>query len=99
MVSLHPAGRPFNKAAMTAMAHSRPLRARRGSGLSGTALVPGDKSISHRALILGALAVGETTISGLLEAEDVLNTAGAMRAFGATVTRNGAGDWTVYGRG
>ncbi len=61
--------------------------------------VPGDKSVSHRALILGALAIGETRISGLLEAEDVLNTAQAMRAFGAEVTRDGEGDWRVHGRG
>ncbi len=61
--------------------------------------VPGDKSVSHRALILGALAIGETRISGLLEAEDVLNTAQAMRAFGAEVTRDGDGNWRVHGRG
>ena len=53
--------------------------------------MPGDKSISHRALILGALAVGETRISGLLEGEDVLNTAKAMRALGASVERTGDG--------
>jgi 3-phosphoshikimate 1-carboxyvinyltransferase len=61
--------------------------------------VPGDKSISHRALILGALAVGETRISGLLEGEDVLNTAKAMRALGAQVERTGEGTWTVHGVG
>jgi 3-phosphoshikimate 1-carboxyvinyltransferase len=61
--------------------------------------MPGDKSISHRALILGALAVGETRISGLLEAEDVLNTAKVMRQFGATVTRDGPGAWRVWGTG
>jgi 3-phosphoshikimate 1-carboxyvinyltransferase len=77
----------------------RPLKSRKSPGLRGVAAVPGDKSISHRALILGALAVGETTISGLLEAEDVLNTAAAMRHFGATVTRTGPGSWTVWGRG
>src|ERR1700722_7947459 len=60
-----------------------PLTARRGAPLSGRVRVPGDKSISHRALILGALAVGTTRISGLLEGEDVLNTAKAMRARGA----------------
>ena len=58
----------------------RSMTARRSGALRGTAAVPGDKSISHRALILGALAVGETKITGLLEAEDVLNTAKAMRA-------------------
>jgi 3-phosphoshikimate 1-carboxyvinyltransferase len=67
--------------------------------LRGEALVAGDKSISHRALILGALAVGETRITGLLEAEDVLNTAEAMRAFGAKVTRDAPGSWRVSGVG
>ena len=61
--------------------------------------VPGDKSISHRALILGALAVGTTRISGLLEGEDVLNTAKAMRALGARVERIGDGAWRVDGVG
>jgi 3-phosphoshikimate 1-carboxyvinyltransferase len=61
--------------------------------------VPGDKSISHRALILGALAVGETRITGLLEGEDVLNTARAMAALGATVERTGEGAWSVRGTG
>jgi 3-phosphoshikimate 1-carboxyvinyltransferase len=61
--------------------------------------VPGDKSISHRALILGALAVGETRISGLLEGEDVLNTAKAMRALGARVERTGEFAWSVRGVG
>ncbi|WP_171100542.1 3-phosphoshikimate 1-carboxyvinyltransferase [Ruegeria sp. HKCCD7255] len=67
--------------------------------LTGTAEVPGDKSISHRSLILGAMAVGETRISGLLEGEDVLDTAKAMRAFGAEVTDYGGGDWSVHGVG
>src|SRR5271170_3843085 len=75
----------------------RPLAARRAGPLSGEAPVPGDKSISHRALILGALAAGETRISGLLEAEDVVNTASAMRQLGATVVRDGAGLWRVQG--
>jgi 3-phosphoshikimate 1-carboxyvinyltransferase len=61
--------------------------------------VPGDKSISHRALILGALAVGETRISGLLEGEDVLNTAKSMQALGARVERTGDFAWTVNGVG
>ncbi|HVP83897.1 MAG TPA: 3-phosphoshikimate 1-carboxyvinyltransferase [Rhizomicrobium sp.] len=77
----------------------RPLTARGAGPLRGEAPVAGDKSISHRALILGALAVGETRITGLLEAEDVLNTAEAMRAFGATVTRDGPGTWRVNGVG
>ncbi|MBT9446629.1 MAG: 3-phosphoshikimate 1-carboxyvinyltransferase [Hyphomonadaceae bacterium] len=60
---------------------------------------PGDKSISHRALLFGALADGVTTIDGLLEGEDVLCTAAAMRAFGAGVTRSASGRWTVVGHG
>jgi 3-phosphoshikimate 1-carboxyvinyltransferase len=79
--------------------HPTPLGARSSGPLSGTARVPGDKSISHRALILGALAVGETRISGLLEGEDVLNTAKAMRALGAKVERTGDFAWSVHGVG
>jgi 3-phosphoshikimate 1-carboxyvinyltransferase len=67
--------------------------------LRGTVAVPGDKSISHRALMLGALAVGDTEIHGLLEGEDVLNTAAAMRALGATVKRDDSGVWHVSGVG
>ncbi len=67
--------------------------------LSGTTDVPGDKSISHRALILGALAVGETVIEGLLEADDVQRTAAALGALGAEITRDDAGLWRVQGRG
>ncbi|HEX7822707.1 MAG TPA: 3-phosphoshikimate 1-carboxyvinyltransferase [Sphingobium sp.] len=67
--------------------------------LSGTVTVPGDKSISHRSLMLGALAVGETRIEGLLEGEDVLATAAAMRAMGATITRDEDGIWHVHGVG
>src|SRR6185369_11139817 len=87
------------------MSHSTepsPLTARRAGPLTGRVRVPGDKSISHRALILGALAVGETRITGLLEGEDVVNTAKAMRALGARVTReasNGAATWSVRGTG
>ena len=69
------------------------------SPLRGAISVPGDKSISHRALMLGGLAVGETTITGLLEGEDVLNTAAAMRALGAIVTRDDNGVWHVSGVG
>ncbi|TQS71685.1 3-phosphoshikimate 1-carboxyvinyltransferase [Rhodobacteraceae bacterium] len=81
--------------------HGDPIRmsAQKCGPLTGTADVPGDKSISHRALILGALSVGETKISGLLEGEDVLDTAKAMQAFGASVTRHGPGAWTVQGVG
>ena len=77
-----------------------PRRATRPLGpLSGLARVPGDKSISHRALMIGALAVGETRIEGLLEGEDVRRTAEAMRALGAEVVRHGEGVWSVFGRG
>ncbi|GGD38213.1 3-phosphoshikimate 1-carboxyvinyltransferase [Sinisalibacter lacisalsi] len=76
-----------------------PMKSRRAGPLKGDALVPGDKSISHRSLILGALSVGETRITGLLEGEDVLGTAGAMRAFGAEVARLGEGEWRVHGVG
>jgi 3-phosphoshikimate 1-carboxyvinyltransferase len=81
--------------------HAEPaqLTARRNGPLRGRARVPGDKSISHRALILGALAVGETRISGLLEGEDVLNTAKAVRALGARVESRGNGEWRVHGVG
>ncbi|MGE5566619.1 MAG: 3-phosphoshikimate 1-carboxyvinyltransferase [Parcubacteria group bacterium] len=75
------------------------MTARPGGALKGCIRAPGDKSISHRALILGALAVGRTEIEGLLEGEDVLRTADAMRAFRASVTREGEGRWTVEGRG
>ncbi len=77
----------------------QPLIARRSGPLHGRARVPGDKSISHRALILGALTVGETRISGLLEGEDVLNTGKAVRALGATVERTGLGAWRLHGVG
>jgi 3-phosphoshikimate 1-carboxyvinyltransferase len=76
-----------------------PLEARCSGALTGKVRVPGDKSISHRALILGALAVGEGRISGLLEGEDVLNTAKAMRALGASVERTGDFAWVVRGVG
>ncbi|MEP4196639.1 MAG: 3-phosphoshikimate 1-carboxyvinyltransferase [Aliishimia sp.] len=69
------------------------------SGLSGVANVPGDKSISHRSLILGALSVGQTHVTGLLEGQDVLDTAKAMRAFGAEVTQHGQGEWSIHGVG
>ena len=75
------------------------LTARRSGPLKGRVRVPGDKSISHRALILGALTVGETRICGLLESEDVLHTGDAVRALGARVERCGAGEWRVHGVG
>lgn len=84
---------------MSHSAEPRPMTSRRCGPLTGEALVPGDKSISHRALILGAMAVGETRITGLLEGQDVLDTARAMAAFGAEVTQHGPGDWSVHGVG
>jgi 3-phosphoshikimate 1-carboxyvinyltransferase len=79
---------------------AQPLRATpQGTPLAGRIRVPGDKSISHRALMFGALAEGRTRITGLLEGEDVLRTAAAMRALGAEVVREGAGLWHVQGQG
>jgi len=76
-----------------------PLSARKSPPLQGRVRVPGDKSISHRALILAALTVGTTRISGLLEGEDVLRTADALRALGASLARTGEGSWRVHGVG
>src|SRR5262245_60921137 len=78
---------------------TRALRAVRTGPLKGTVRPPGDKSISHRALMLGALAVGDTTIEGLLEGGDVIATADTMRAFGASITRTDVGAWRVKGVG
>ncbi|MFC4216143.1 3-phosphoshikimate 1-carboxyvinyltransferase [Pseudophaeobacter arcticus] len=76
-----------------------PMTSHRAEPLKGVAEVPGDKSISHRSLILGAMAIGETRISGLLEGDDVLDTAKAMQAFGAEVVNHGGGNWSVFGVG
>jgi len=76
-----------------------PLTARQSGPIQGRVRVPGDKSISHRSLILGALTVGESTITGLLEGEDVLHTADVMRALGARVERTGDQTWRVNGVG
>ena len=84
---------------MTHSTAQTPLESRASGPLSGKVRVPGDKSISHRALILGALSVGETRISGLLEGEDVLNTAKSMQALGAKVERTGPFAWQVDGVG
>ena len=84
------------------MSHSgpkQPLAAAPSGPLKGAVEIPGDKSVSHRSLILGALTVGETRIEGLLEGQDVLDTAKAMQAFGAEVTRDGPGAWRVNGVG
>ena len=77
----------------------RPLTLTAAGPLAGCVAVPGDKSISHRALMLSALAVGESRIEGLLEGEDVLATAAAMRAMGADIARGADGRWTVHGVG
>ncbi len=76
-----------------------PMTSRQSGPLKGEANAPGDKSISHRSLILGALSIGETRVTGLLEGEDVLDTAKAMRAFGAEVVREESGTWSVHGVG
>ena len=80
-------------------AQMRPRRFAPAGPLKGRIRVPGDKSISHRAIMLGALAVGETKVSGLLEGEDVLSTAAALRAMGATIERTGEGNWSIHGVG
>ena len=84
---------------MSAHGSAQPMTAHKSGPLQGVAEVPGDKSISHRALIFGAMALGETKITGLLEGQDVLDTAAAMRAFGATVLQHGPGAWSVQGVG
>ena len=83
---------------MTGHSKPSPCRSAKARPLSGTARTPGDKSISHRALIMGALSVGETRITGLLTGEDVLRTATAMAALGAKIERNGD-IFSVWGRG
>ena len=75
------------------------LTSKKCSALRGSVRIPGDKSISHRAIMLGSLAVGETIISGLLEGEDVLATAAAMRAMGAKIEAGDDGLWRVHGVG
>ena len=80
-------------------ARTQPLRASRAPALNGAAQVPGDKSISQRALILGALAEGETQVTGLLESGDVHSTAGALRGLGAELTQSAPGRWRVRGTG
>ncbi|HYC05365.1 MAG TPA: 3-phosphoshikimate 1-carboxyvinyltransferase [Azospirillaceae bacterium] len=84
---------------MTAAPAAQPLVSRRCGALTGTVRVPGDKSISHRSLMFGALALGETEIHGLLEGEDVLHTAAALRALGAEAERGADGVWRARGLG
>ena len=81
------------------MTNSALLTAHPGPALKGIVSAPGDKSMSHRSLILGAMATGTTEIDGLLEGDDILATARAVEAFGATVTRLGPGRWRIEGRG
>ena len=95
-----PRVQPLVKGNKKAAMHPKdPIRLRAGKArpLKGIAVVPGDKSISQRALILGAMAQGETALSGLLESEDVLNTGASLRALGAQLTREGGGHWRVRG--
>lgn len=82
---------------MISTARSDNLRSRAGDPLIGTVAAPGDKSISHRALILGSMAVGESRVVGLLESDDLLRTAKAIEAFGATTVREVPGTWVVRG--
>lgn len=84
---------------MTHASKILPMVARKSGVLNGSIRVPGDKSMSHRALMFGALAEGETMISGLLEGEDVFNTADAMRAMGAKIIKGGDGLWRCFGQG
>ena len=92
-------GSPLSKRGPVSNVPAQPLTLVAEGALRGTVAVPGDKSISHRALMLGALAVGETVIDGLLEGEDVLATAAAMRAMGADIERAANGRWHVHGVG
>lgn len=88
-----------NKKYMTHSNAPKPFTARKSGPLTGTATIPGDKSISHRSLMFGGLARGKTTVHGLLEGEDVLNTAAAMRAMGAKIEKHADGTWTAEGTG
>jgi len=80
------------------MMQKAPAISKTASAITGKAAVPGDKSISHRSLIISSIFIGETTISGLLEGEDVINTAKAMQAFGSTISKENS-DWSVKGMG
>ncbi|NKJ00509.1 3-phosphoshikimate 1-carboxyvinyltransferase [Novosphingobium sp. SG707] len=84
---------------MSASATPRPRRFMPTGALNGTIRVPGDKSISHRSIMLGALALGETRVTGLLEGEDVMSTAAAMRAMGAKIEKTEDGEWIINGVG
>lgn len=73
------------------------LQSSKANALQGSPVIPGDKSISHRSLMFGGMAIGKTTITGLLEGEDVIRTADAMRAMGATITKDDNGTWHCNG--
>ncbi|MDA0229725.1 MAG: 3-phosphoshikimate 1-carboxyvinyltransferase [Proteobacteria bacterium] len=90
---------PQKNAAGEALSGPRPVISEPSGPLSGEAVLPGDKSISHRALIVGALAVGETRVQGLLEGGDVLATARALGEFGVDIERDNAGTWRIWGVG
>ena len=90
---------PQDDAGGGAVSEPRPLVSEPSGSLSGEAMLPGDKSISHRALIFGALAVGETRVQGLLEGGDVLATARALGDFGVEIARDDTGTWRVWGVG
>jgi 3-phosphoshikimate 1-carboxyvinyltransferase len=92
-------GRCQKPAALSAHAPPRPRRFTHAGPLAGRIRVPGDKSISHRSLMFGALAVGETRVAGLLEGEDVMATAAALRLMGATIERESEGTWSIHGVG
>ena len=90
---------PHEDAAEETISGPRPVVSEPSGPLSGEAVLPGDKSVSHRALIFGALAVGETRVEGLLEGGDVLATACALGEFGVDIERDDAGTWRVWGVG
>src|SRR3954454_16460474 len=92
-------GGPLSKAKPMQPEAARPIRFSASPPLRGEARLPGDKSISHRSLMLAAMAVGESRIEGLLEGEDVLATAKALGAMGVEVKRVGDGSWRVWGMG
>ncbi len=79
--------------------NQKPAKAYRTGALKGTVRAPGDKSISHRSIIFGAMAKGKTRISGLLRGADILSTIGAMRGLGAVITEESDGTWSVKGVG
>ncbi len=95
----HSASRLSKARAIMAHTLPQPRIVRAAAALRGTIAVPGDKSISHRSLMLSALAVGESRVQGLLEGEDVLATAAAMRAMGADIVRQDDGVWVIHGVG